>query len=333
MKYTEFTGKTVEDAVEIGLKELGLTKEQADIRVLEEGKKKLFGSVKARVEIAALNAQDDEEQVCPAAKIADETVCVSSSASEKTDGERTVEFLEGLFKLLHITACTELVSEGEKVEINVTAANTNSVIGKRGAMLDAIQTLAGAVANTGREEYKRVVVDCENYRENRETTLNKLAENLAEKAVRLGKKIKLEPMNPYERRIIHSALSEREGVKTESEGKEPNRYIVVIPDNLEDPDAEPIPARTERRNDRGGYNRNGGNRGGRGGYNRNGGNRGNGRGGYNRNGGNRGNGRGGYNRNNHSDGGNSGGTTIKKSNDFFGIFLGNSGNVCDDDKK
>ena len=74
--------------------------------------------------------------------------------------------------------------EEEKIEINVTAANTTAIIGKRGAMLDAIQTIAGAVANTGREEYKRVVVDCENYRENREATLQRLAAKLAQKAVR-----------------------------------------------------------------------------------------------------------------------------------------------------
>ena len=295
MKYTEFTGKTVEEAIENGLSELGLTKENADIRVLEEGKKKLFGSVKARVEIAPMEAN----------KI--------TTADGKTDGERTVAFLEGLFELLNVTACTELVSEGEKIEINVTAANTNSIIGKRGETLDAVQTLAGAVANTGREEYKRVVVDCENYRENREATLKKLAENLAQKATRLGKKIKLEPMNPYERRIIHSALSEIDGVKTESEGKEPNRYIVVIPDNLEDPDAPALEARNGRdrdRRDRGYGNRGRNDRGGKGGYNRGRGDRG-GRKNFNRSG---------------KDTSSAGGTTMKASNDFFGIFLGNSGN-------
>lgn len=310
MKYTEFTGKTVDDAVEKGLKELGIDRENADIRVLEEGKRKLFGSVKARVEIAPKQVEKTAE---PCEKKACERVCNKEGA---TDGERTVVFLEGLFKLLKINACTELVSEGEKVEINVTAVNTTAIIGKHGAMLDAIQTLAGAVANTGREEYKRVVVDCENYRENREATLTKLAENLAQKAIRLGKKIKLEPMNPYERRIIHAALSEREGVSTASDGKEPNRYIVIIPDNLEDPDAPAIPARNERGN----------NSGGRGGYNR--GNR-------NGNGYNRGNRSGGknfdkkpYNRDRKSSSGSAtGGTTMKNgSNDFFGIFLGNSGN-------
>lgn len=304
MIYTEFTGKTVEEAVEKGLKELGIERENAEIRVLEEGKKKLFGSVKARVEIAAKTAETAEAPV-------------ATATADATDGERTVEFLEGLFKLLKITACTELVSEGEKVEINVTAANTTSIIGKHGAMLDAIQTLAGAVANTGRDDYKRVVVDCENYRENREVTLNKLADNLAQKAVRLGKKICLEPMNPYERRIIHAALSEKEGVSTISEGKEPNRYIVIVPDNLEDADAPAIPARNDRdrrdRRDRG-YGRNGGRGRDRGFGGKNGKS-----GGFNKKP---------YNRDRKPSGGSSstGGTTMKASNDFFGIFLGNSGN-------
>lgn len=303
MKYTEFTGKTVEEAVEIGLKELGLSKEQADIRVLEEGKKKLFGSVKARVEIAALC---EDETVCEC-ETAEQT---EKSEENMTDGERTVVFLEGLFKMLKITACTELVSEGEKVEINVTAANTTAVIGKHGMMLDAIQTLAGAVANKGRDDYKRVVVDCENYRANREATLKKLAENLAEKATRMGRKVKLEPMNPYERRIIHAALSARGDVKTESEGKEPNRYIVVIPNNLEDADAPAIPARTERRErDR----RNGS----RGGFNR---------GGRSASGFSRGGNKGGYKKPGGGSSSNSGGTSLKAGSDFFGIFLGNSGN-------
>ena len=314
MKYVEFTGKTVEEAVEKGLQELGLTAQEADIRVLEEGKKKLFGSVKARVEIAPKTNENNEGE-----EVAEEDETVENSpksipvaAEGATDGERTVVFLEGLFSLLNITACTELVSEGEKIEINVTAANTTAIIGKHGGMLDAIQTLAGAVANTGRDDYKRVVVDCEDYREKREATLNKLAENLAQKAIRLGKKIMLEPMNPYERRIIHAALSEREGVTTTSEGKEPNRYIVIVPDNLEDPSAPAIPARTERDN-----RRNGG---------RN--DRRNGRG-YNNHGRGR-NDRGGRKPAGRKPAaGPSGGTSLKGNNDFFGIFLGNSGNSED----
>ena len=294
MKYQEFTGKTVEEAVAKGLKELGLTEEAADIRVLEEGKKKLFGSVKARVEIAPL-AEEIEE------------IAQAEEQDGETDGERAVAFLKGLFEILEIDATTELVAEGEKIEINVNAKNTNSVIGKRGATLDAIQTLAGAVANKGRDDYKRVVVDCENYREAREATLKRLAENLAEKAIRFERKIKLEPMNPYERRIIHAALSEYQGVKTESEGKEPNRYVVIVPDYVADPEQPAMPARTER-NDR----RSGGKGYGKGGDRRNGG-----KGGY---------GKKPYRSDRKPSGGSaeSSGTTMKKSSDFFGTFLGNS---------
>ena len=294
MKYQEFTGKTVEEAVAKGLKELGLTEETADIRVLEEGKKKLFGSVKARVEIAPL-AEEIEE------------IAQAEEQDGETDGERAVAFLKGLFEILEIDATTELVAEGEKIEINVNAKNTNSVIGKRGATLDAIQTLAGAVANKGRDDYKRVVVDCENYREAREATLKRLAENLAEKAIRFERKIKLEPMNPYERRIIHAALSEYQGVKTESEGKEPNRYVVIVPDYVADPEQPALPARTER-NDR----RSGGKGYGKGGDRRNGG-----KGGY---------GKKPYRSDRKPSGGSteSSGTTMKKSSDFFGTFLGNS---------
>ena len=193
----EFTGKTVDEAVDEGLKALGLTREEADIQVLDEGKKGgLFTKgVKARVRIGR----------------------------KKTDGERAVDFLDGMFGMLGVTATT------------------------RGEMLDALQVLAGAVANIGREEYKRVVVDCEGYREKREETLKRLANKLAEKAVRYGKKLSLEPMTPYERRIIHAALADSTEVKTASEGKEPNRYIVVIPNNL-----RPGSDRFDRR---GGFNR------------------------------------------------------------------------------
>ena len=218
----ECTGKTVDEAVDEGLKALGLTREEADIEVLEEGKKGgLFTKgIKARVKIG----------------------------KKRTDGERAVEFLEGMFELLNITATTELEEGEENTKINVVTSNSYAIIGHRGEFLDALQVLAGAVANIGREEYKRVVVDCENYREKREETLKRLANKLAEKAVRTGRKVSIEPMTPYERRIIHAALADSTEVKTASEGKEPNRYIVVIPNNL-----RPGSDRYDRRS--GGFNR------------------------------------------------------------------------------
>lgn len=240
MKEYEFTGKTVEEATEEGLKTLGLAREEAEVVVLEEGKKGLFKSVKAKVKIS----------------------------KKMTDGERAVEFLEGIYPLLGIAATNELDEDGEHTKINVIATNSYSVIGHRGEVLDALQVLAGAVANIGRDEYKRVVVDCENYREKREETLKRLANKLAEKAVRTGRKLSLEPMTPYERRVIHAALADSTEVKTQSEGKEPNRYIVVIPNNL-----RPGSDRFERRgrdDRRGGFNRDRRNSDRRGGYNKEG---------------------------------------------------------------
>lgn len=198
-----FYGKTSEEAIETGLAALGLKREEAEITVLEEGRKKLFGSVKAKVSIV----------------------------KKATDGRRAANFIDGLFEILKINAFAELVCDDEKIEINVQTAKSQNVIGHHGEILDAIQTIAGAVANIGNEEYKKVVVDCENYRAGREKTLIELANKLAKKAVEKGRKVTLEPMNPYERRIIHSALANNTEVKTVSDGREPNRYVVIIPNN------------------------------------------------------------------------------------------------------
>ena len=202
-----FTAKTVDEAIADGLSTLGLTLDEADIVVLEEGKKKLFGSVKAKVQVK----------------------------KKATDASRAAQFIDGLLEILKISAVSEIVKEDDDITIEIKATNSAKVIGKHGDVLDAIQCLAGAVANTGRDDYKKVVVDCENYRQQREETLVKLAEKLAVKAVEKGRKLILEPMTPYERRIIHSTLASNSEVKTISEGKEPNRYIAVIPNNA-DPD-------------------------------------------------------------------------------------------------
>ncbi len=198
-----FTGRTVEEAIAEGLGVLGLTREEAEIAVLEEGKKKLFGAVKAKVQIT----------------------------KKVSDAKRASDFVDELLEILNISAVSEIVDDEENIKIDIKTTSSSRVIGKHGDVLDAIQTLAGAVANIGRNDYKKVVVDCENYRGQREETLRELAEKLAKKAVEKGRKMTLEPMNPYERRIIHSALANNADVKTISEGKEPVRYIAVIPNN------------------------------------------------------------------------------------------------------
>lgn len=227
-----FEGKTVEEAIDNGLVELQVTSDEVDVEVLEEGKKKLFGSVKAKVRLT-----------------------LKKSAS---DGSRAVEFINGLLSIMGIEGAAEVVSEGESIVINITAPNSSRVIGKRGDMLDAIQCMAGAVANIGRDDYIKVVIDCENYREQREETLKKLALKLAAKAKETGRKIILEPMASYERRIIHSALVDDPDVKTVSEGKDPVRYIVVVPNNAKPYDKGIRYGEKNRRdgkNDRGDRNR------------------------------------------------------------------------------
>ena len=199
-----FLGKTFEEAVNNALMAMALPREEVEITVLEEGKKRLFGSTKWKI----------------------------LAVKKKSDAKRAAEFIDGLLKILGVESQSEVVSEEDNIKIDIKAESSARVIGKRGDVLDAIQCIAGAVANIGREDYVKVVVDCENYRVQREETLTALANKVAKKAVETGRKVTLEPMNPYERRIIHSALLGSEEVKTASEGREPSRYVVVIPNNL-----------------------------------------------------------------------------------------------------
>lgn len=239
--FAEFTGKTVEEAVEEGLAALNLTKEEAVIEVLEEPKKMLFFTSKAKVRISKKSVEGKEEKTVEAEeKSLKEAVKAETEEVEKpfnkddltAEGKRAYSFLVGLFEKLGIDAEIVNVVENEKLIVTVKADNNSSIIGQKGEILDSIQTLAGAVANIGREEYMRVVVDCGNYREKREESLKYMATKVAAKAVKFGKKMKLQPMNPYERRIIHSTLADSTEVKTKSEGKEPNRFVVIIPNNL-----------------------------------------------------------------------------------------------------
>ena len=221
-----FYGKTVDEAISIALNELNLDKNDAVITVLEEPQKGFLG----------IGGKDAKVEV----------------SKKEDDKDRVVNFLDGLFELINVPVSTEVIENGEnKLSINLITTEPTTIIGYRGEVLDALQTLAGATANIGRDDYKKVVVNCENYREKREETLKNLAVRIADKAVKYGKKFSLEPMNPFERKIIHSALSEYEGVKTESQGEEPNRYIVVIPENLRnDKDTARYGKRDGKRNDK-----------------------------------------------------------------------------------
>ena len=201
-----YYGKTVDSAIEAGLAELGIEKEDAIIKVIEEGTKGFLGLGGEKAKVSIESKLDSKKRVC--------------------------DFLDGLFELLKIPAQAEAEETDERINVTLITTASATLIGYRGEMLDALQTVAGAVANIGRDDYKRVVVDCENYRDKREETLKNLALHLAQKAVRIARPVTLEPMNPFERRIIHSALSDVADVTTESQGVEPNRYVVITPNNV-----------------------------------------------------------------------------------------------------
>ena len=204
----QFTGKTVEEAKEIGLKELLITEEQAEITVIEEPVKGLFGRLKGKA--------------------------VVEIVKKETDEERALSFVQGIIEIMEIDAKAELSKKDGSTIITLTSTDSSNVIGRRGELLDAIQTLAGAAMNIGKKDYKKVVVDCENYRDKREDTLIKLAKRLEEKATEMRRDVILEPMSPYERRIIHTTLSSSTTVTTKSDGKEPNRYVVIVPNDKDE---------------------------------------------------------------------------------------------------
>ncbi len=211
--------KTVEEAISSALQELNVSEDQVVIEILEEPVKGLFGKLKGKA--------------------------VVKLEKKLTGEEKAVEFLQGLLDKLDITAKASLDTSKENPVISVIAENSSEVIGYRGEILDAMQTLASAVANVGRKEYVKLSVDCENYRDKREETLISLAHKLEQKATEIKREVILEPMNPFERRIIHTALSESQTVTTKSDGKEPNRYVVIVP-NEKDEFARPYNAGRQR---------------------------------------------------------------------------------------
>lgn len=139
------------------------------------------------------------------------------------------EFLNGMFDVMNVEAEANVLegTDDRNIRVCITGKDTSVLIGRRGDTLDALQYLAGLVVNKTSNEYIRVMLDAEDYRKKREATLQRLAQKLANNVVRTGRPVKLEPMNPYERRIMHSALQSHPKVETYSEGVDPNRRVVI----------------------------------------------------------------------------------------------------------
>lgn len=203
MKTIEMTGKTVEDALKNALKQLNTTEDKVEYEVLDEGSKgflNLIGTKQAKILVKVKRDY-----------LADANV-----------------FLQSILDSMGIKSEISIKEEENIIYIDLTGPNMGLIIGYRGETLDSLQYLVSLVVNKGHDiPYKKVVLDTENYRKKREETLKRLAEKTAYKVRKTGRPFKLEPMNPYERRIIHSALQEQDGIYTYSQGEEPFRRIVI----------------------------------------------------------------------------------------------------------
>lgn len=203
MEYREFSGKTLEDAVTEAKISLEATSENLEYEVIEKGSTGFLGIGSKPAKIRArklLNAR-----------------------------ERAEEFLAKVFEAMQISVHVNIVENTDEkiMNIDLSGEDMGVLIGKRGQTLDSLQYLVSLVVNKGEEEYVRVKVDTENYRQRRKETLENLARNIASKVKRTRRPVTLEPMNSFERRIIHSALQGDKYVDTHSEGDEPFRKIVV----------------------------------------------------------------------------------------------------------
>lgn len=208
MKSIETQGKTVDQAIELGLYKLGVTRDEVKISILEEAG--LFN--KARVKLTLNQASETENSLN--------------------------EFVTGLVEKMGLDIDVTTEEQEDCYIVDVTGKDAALLIGKRGESLDAFQTLVNAMYNKGKkhDEYKRVMVDSNNYKNKREDTLKVLAQRTAARAVRENHEIKLEPMTANERRIIHAALADSPKVETESRDNEPNRYVVVMLKNRKSKD-------------------------------------------------------------------------------------------------
>jgi len=235
------SGKTEDEAIQKALRQIGLDRDEVSVEIVERAKSGFLGIGGTQASVKVTYMTDEPEPVVEA--IVEKVVVeakpvrqepakqVSAQVVQAEDGnqaDRAIRFLSGLFEKMGIAAEAKLVREEEStLYIELVGANMGAVIGRRGETLDAIQHLTNYSINRGREARIRVFLDAESYREKREEALIRLANKMAEKVVRYRKNMGLEPMNAYERHVIHTALQDVAGVTTYSAGSEPNRRVFV----------------------------------------------------------------------------------------------------------
>ena len=205
LRIVERTGKTVEEAVETGLAELGLGREEVEIEVLEEPNKGLFGIIGSRLARVRLTEKPTPDKIA-------------------------AKFLQKVFAAMGVNAEIQIRSSGNnQYDLSFHGKDLGILIGRRGETLDALQYLVNLVVNRQTSMRVKLVLDVEEYRRRREDTLVRLAQRLSDKVKRTRKNVVLEPMNPQERRVIHTALQNDPSVYTFSQGHEPYRKVVISP--------------------------------------------------------------------------------------------------------
>lgn len=266
MKTVRVTGKTVEEAIALGLAQLGITREEAVVHVVEEPSGGLFGLLRKKPAVVDVSAPElaEETPAAPAsaeetsaapeteataepapaetekAETEEETVPAPEAAKNKEDfvfseeeqqetAEAAKKFLEGVFKSMDMQVTMEKMVTRDRILLNLHGKGLGILIGKHGQTLNSLQYLTNLAAGKLYHHHYFVLLDVENYRVRREQTLIALAERLATKVKRTGEKVELEPMEPGERRIIHLALQNDADVATDSEGEGSYRHVVITP--------------------------------------------------------------------------------------------------------
>jgi spoIIIJ-associated protein len=204
VKQTTATGQTVKEAVESALAQLQITEDRADISIVDEGKKGIFGIFGARPAVVKVSVIKDPV-------------------------EEAEKFLLDVSEKMGAPVTINVEKNGKQVKFILSGEKIALLIGKRGQTLNSLQFLTQLVINRFSGQYLNVMVDAEHYRERRNDTLIQLAQRLAQKAVQTKKEVSLEPMPSYERKIIHTALVENKKIKTYSSGEDPHRHIVIAP--------------------------------------------------------------------------------------------------------
>jgi spoIIIJ-associated protein len=202
LKAVEKTGKTVDDAVSLALKDLGASREEVEVTVLDEPTKGFFGFF--------------------GAKMARVMVSLKNGPSQKA-----TNLLKNIFRAMQMQVGIDANEKDHEIQINLEGSDLGILIGRRGETLDSLQYLVNLSVNKNQEVRKKIIIDIEGYRRRREETLQKLALKLADKAKQRGRNVVLEPMSSQERRIIHTVLQGRDDVYTFSEGEDPCRKIII----------------------------------------------------------------------------------------------------------